>query len=314
MSISLLKRYKNEVKTVLSKTKKLIKAEWGDDFEILFTIKSPYSGYDYDSNDGATSCSITLRVNKVFANKELVGKIKAVEDNGLVYLGVDLDKGFINSVINSYLSYEFNGDIDYFVAKDFIRDVIWDRERFKFREYSSKNIFLTHYDKPLLLGDIETYADYGIMAKKNDDGEIEFVDPGWRYQFLLDFLSNNLSMIKNLDYFKGCRKEVSNLFSNLNISLADGEFPKLSNRNFLPIVTINFNKNEVSYLYNSKHVNREVSFPAYSKGLMRLEIETFLKGGGGNYIIPPTNTLEMEYMGKKCRCNDGSRISINFSV
>ena len=80
MSISLLKRYKNEVKTVLSKTKKLIKAEWGDDFEILFTIKSPYSGYDYDSNDGATSCSITLRVNKVFANKELVGKIKAVED------------------------------------------------------------------------------------------------------------------------------------------------------------------------------------------------------------------------------------------
>jgi len=314
MSISLLKRYRNEVIAVLSKTKKCIKDEWGDDFEILFTVKSPYAGYEYDVKSGTTSYSITLRVNRVFANKWLVDKINAVEDSGLVYFGVDLDRSFVNTVIKSYFDVSYNGDIDSFICKNPIRNVIWERERYKFREYSSDNgNSLTNYSNPLLLGNIETYADYGLMAKRND-GEIEFVDPGWRSKVLDDFISNNLSMIKNLNYFKVCRKEIDSLFSNLSIKVADGEFPKLNNRSFLPIVTVNFNKNEVSYLFKTTYVNKGVSFPAYAKGLMKLDIETFLSGGGRNYIIPPTNALEMEYKGGKCRCNDGSMLNISLSV
>lgn len=316
MSISLLKRYRNEVKAILSKTKKCIKDEWGDDFEIFFNIKSPYAAYDYDLKSGISVYSKTLRVNKIFENKWLVDKIRAVEDNGLVYFGVDLDRTFVEAVIKSYFEDSCRGDIDSFISKKLIRKVIWEREKYKFREYASKNgNSLTDYNSPLLLGNIETYADYGLMAKKNDDGKIEFVDPGYVSKVLDDFISNNLSIIKNLNYFKVCRKEIDSFFSNLSIKVAEGEFPKLNNRNFLPIVTVNFNKNELSYLFRSNYVNRKVSFPAYTKGLMKIYVETFLyDGGGGSYIIPPTNTLVVEYRGEKCRCNDSSILNISFSV
>lgn len=313
MSVSLLKRYRNEVNSILARTKKCISPEWGDDFYIIFTIKSPYAGYAYESQTGTCVFSMNLRVNRIFRDTGLKNKIKAIEDNGLVYIGVDLDKSFVNSIINSYVEDTNAKDIDSFVARSFIKEVIWDREKDKFNEYSSKNNeTLTGYSGPLLLGNIETYADYGLMAKKVDGG-IEFVSPGWKTQFLYDFLSNNLDMIKNLNYFKVCRKEVEDLFSNLSVEVADKEFPKLSNRKFLPIVTVNLDKDEVSYLFKDRYIYRNVSFPAYNKGIMKLSIEYFIKEGGSN-IIPPTNVLEMQYKEGKCRCNDGSRLPINLSV
>ena len=301
MSISLLKRYKNEIEVILSKTKKRLYIGNVSN-HVYFTIKCPWSGSEN------SYCHSLYFGNKIPFKKLL----KAVEDSGLVYVGIDLDRYvehlFLDSSFSGVYNYLSLSDIDR-IAVFLLREMLVGEFRYIRNECGdSRN--LNGYKGELVLENYKNYID-GNIFEKDGNGNILCKEVGYWdvYTFFDKFVENNYKdvMIKNNKYYKRFVKAVEDFYSNINLKLADGEFPKLNNRKFLPIVVLDFDKDSAVYLYKSRLTDYGGT-EMYRKGLNRETIQYFLQSTVN--IVPFVNTIAVDYQGKEVRMNNYEHIYV----
>lgn len=307
MAISLLKRYKNEIRSVLKKTKKRINVHSVGN-TIYFYIK-----YPWNNEEGYSYTSVQFGRGIKFGNL-----LKVVEDDGLVYIGVYLD----DSVKNTFLDDSF-GKYKYF--KEDLNTSNIDREaciyfnnlllkEFHYIESMCVDRDLSSYKGDFVLNDINDYV-AGELFEIDSNGSILYKKfSSWDLSETLDkFITKNYnkSVIKDNKYYKLFVKGIESIYNDVELSLAEGEFPKVKNRKFLPIVTLDFSKNIISYLYNSRLCNKGGGVDMYKKGLNREDIQTFLVSTMN--IIPPVNTVSINHKGKEIRMNGYEHLFIKLN-
>ena len=310
MAISLLKRYKNEINAVLKTLKSSVNTDTDKDYAtVIFRIESPY--FDV----GATVYSY-IEMSKGINYKN---KLKVIEEKGLVYIGVDIDKNFVKDLLDRSFSlgtifidsYGSNG-LDDYVAYKFMRECAFHKEESCFDAYSGSGKSLNDYKNPLLLGNFQKYVDEELYVQKGEDGNYYYKNLGWSgvYDATDKYIGKALKNgeLQKNDFFKAGKKAVED-FYNAKVYLADGEFPKLSNRNFLPFVTINFEKDEIVYLYQKRNLEKITSFPAYTKGVLKDSLQGFL--ASHFWVFIPTNTLCVELDGKASRIHQSLTVKVN---
>lgn len=301
MAISLLKRYKNEIDAILSKTKKRLYVNSVNN-SVNFTVKCPWN-----SKENSYSKSLSFGGNISFSKL-----LKVEEDNGLVYIGIDLDK----SVKNSFLDYSFNKNYNYLslnnvdrVACYLFRDMLVDEFRY-LRDKCGESRNLKEYSGELVLENYKNYIDGGIF-EEDADGNVLCKEVGYwnAYNFLDKFIENNYknSMVKDNKYYKRFVNTIEDFYNNVELRLADGEFPKLSNRNFLPILVIDFDKDLIVYLYKSGLTDR-AGTDMYRKGLNREGVQYFIQSGAR--VVPFVNTIALNFGGKDYRMNNYEHVYI----
>ncbi len=302
MSISLLKRYKNEIRSVLNSTKKRINVDSLSN-TFYFYIKYPWNK-EWDKEGYFYAYAYFGRGIK-FENL-----LKVVGDDELVYIGVYLDDSVKNAFLDDSFGKYFNGKLSISnierEACKYFRDLLF--YEFRHIENSCVDRDLSSYKSDFVLNDINDYI-AGEIFEVGSNGSILYKDiDSWGLRAASEkfILKNyNKSVIKDNKYYKLFVKEIESTYSDIELTLADGEFPKVKNRKFLPIVTINFNKNEISYMYDSRFSNKIGVVNVYKKGLNHEDIQTFLSSTVK--IIPPLGTVSINYKGKEIRMNGVER-------
>lgn len=305
MSISLLKRYKNEIRSVLKKTKKRINVHSVSN-TFYFYIK-----YPWNNEKGYSHTYVYFGRGIKFENL-----LKVVEDDGLVYIGVYLDNSvkntFLDNSFGTYFSNDLNiSNIDKEACKYF-RNILL--KEFSYIESMCVDRDLSSYKSDFVLNNINDYvagelfeidSNGSILCKKFDSWDLNTT--------LEKFITKNYnkSVIKDNKYYKLFVKGIESIYNDVELSLAEGEFPKVKNRKFLPIVTLDFSKDIISYLYNSRLCNKSGSVDMYKKGLNREDIQTFLVSTIN--IIPPVNTVSINHKGKEIRMNGYEHLNIELN-
>jgi len=296
MSISLLKRYKNEVNLCVKEVKEGLK---GSDFYEIITpvhVKLPYINDDFVGRD------FSLSIDGLVLNN-----IYAIESNGLVYIGSDITKKIMSDII----SYSI-----------------------KQKPFCSEDSVVLHYMKQILFKEIDYITD--IYLNSYDDSVGKFDITGYSKDLVLEdeewyiwggiFDRKGSKLYCNLIYLSGLEEKVDNILTgmrksgvlqkikiynklkeivedlhNIEVSLSDKEYPKLNNRKFLPIAVIDFSKNIVSYYKDRRNMKTEdnVNFSASSRGLVKRELDDFM--GGKRLCYPPLHLLKFSMNGREAR-------------
>ncbi len=296
MSVGLLKRYKNEIGLCIKRVREGTK---GSDFYKIITpvhVKLPYANDDFVGRD------FSLSINGL-----VLKNIYAIESNGLVYIGSDITKKILSDIISYSIRqrpfYSEDSVVLYYMKQillkeiDYITDVYinsYDENVGKFD--------ITGYNKDLVLEDEAWYIFGEIFDREGNKlycNLIHWSDLEEKFDNILTSMRKSGVLQKIKIYNK--LKEIIEDLHNIEVSLSDKEYPKLSNRQFLPIAIIDFRKNTVSYYRDRRNMKTEgnVNFSVSSKGLVKRELVNFV--GGKRICYPPLHLLKFSLNGRETR-------------
>lgn len=287
MSISLLRRYKNEVNLCVKKVKEGLK---GSGFYSITTpvhIKLPYINDDFVGRD------FSLLIDGL-----VLKDIYAIESSGLVYIGSDITKKIMSDIISYSIKQKpfcsEDSVVLYYLKQIVFKEIdyITDTYLNSYDENVGK-FDITGYNKDLVLEDEAWYIWEDIFDRK---GSKLYCNLAY-LSGLEDKIDNTLQAMrksgdlqKNKIYNK-LKNMVEGLYD-IEVSLSNKEYPKLNNRKFLPLAIINFDKNTVSYYRDRRNMRTEdnVNFSASGRGLIRRDLEDFMYGK--KLVYPPLHLLK----------------------
>lgn len=296
MSVSLLKRYKNEIGLCVKRLKEGTK---GSGFYKIITpvhVKLPYANDDFVGRDFSLSIDGLMLEN-----------IHAIESNGLVYIGSDITKKILSDIISYSIKQKpfcsEDSVVLYYMKQilfkeiDYITDVYlnsYDENVGKFD--------ITGYSKDLVLEDEAWYIWEDIFDRKGSKLYCNLV----YLSSLENKIDNTLTAMRKSGVLQKIKiynklKEIVEGLYDIEVSLSDKEYPKLNNRKFLPIAVIDFSKNTVSYYRDRRNMKTEdnVNFSASSRGLVRRKLEDFMVGK--RLCYPPLHLLKFSLNGRVAR-------------
>ena len=296
MSISLLKRYKNEVNLCVKEVKEGLK---GSDFYEIITpvhVKLPYINDDFVGRD------FSLSIDGLVLNN-----IYAIESNGLVYIGSDITKKIMSDIISYSIKQkpfcsEDSVVLHYlkqivFKEIDYITDIYlnsYDENVGKFD--------ITGYSKDLVLEDEAWYIWGGIFDRKGSKLYCNLIYLSGLEEKVDNILTGmrKSGVLQKIKIYNKLKSMIEGLYD-IEVSLSDKEYPKLNNRKFLPIAVIDFSKNTVSYYRYRRNMKTEdsVNFSASGRGLIRRDLEDFMHGK--RLVYPPLHLLKFSLNGREAR-------------